>query len=140
MNTGRETYQVGDIVRLDEYSGTKAQRALVWRVTGVLPGNNYRITPVTGGLPLGAPAIALIPGSDADRAAAVGAVEAVMPNLGAVVTTINVRNADGHNMVVIGVNADRTVKLAKLGGAENRIWNKVPISRLVVVDLSAILA
>lgn len=133
-------FSVNDVVRLDEYSGTKVQRAMIWIVTAVNP-KTVTIEPVGGGMSLTADPIALVPASEADKAKAAAVTRIETPVLGDVVRTSGLRvRTEAEFFVVIGVNADATVKIAVLGGNENRFINKVPISKCTIVDVATLLA
>ena len=130
----KQTFAVGDLVRLAEDVGTKAQRATVWRVTALVPvkGQNrtdYSLEPVSGGRGLRAQAVHLDPADDATvlQMAALPAAERLY--VGTVVVAkpeARLRGADPFTrLVVIAEGTDGTVRVAKLGGDGGRYWTKV---------------
>ena len=127
----------GDLVRLAEDVGTKRERTFVFCVTDTKPVNgriDYKIQPVQGGSITIAQAVHLEPASDRDKAvAAATPVAKFTPCVGQVVTASRLAGqAPDVLMVVLAVNRDATVKLARLGGDDGRYFPKVDIANLTL--------
>lgn len=135
----KQTFAVDDLVRLAEDVGTKRERTFVFRVVETKPVNgriDYVIQPVQGGPRTRAQATHLDPASERDKAiAAATPVATLEPVVGMVVQATGLRGErDGQRMVVIAVNRDATVRLARLGGDGGRYYPKVGIAALRLPD------
>lgn len=136
-----QTFEVGDLVRLGEFVGTKAQAKVVWKVERRVPvagRTDYAVVPVTGGRGLRAQASHLVPASEADKARYANAPEVPKVFVGTVIEVAprTLRGAaDGTRFVVLNVNTDGTVKVAVLGGDEGRYYPKCPIAACKIVTV-----
>ncbi len=142
-----QTFPLDHLVRLHEDAGTKAQRAIVWRVVA-LPDpaakrkadrEHYGIEPVTGGAKIRAGAELLDPltAAEAARYATVKPAQRLVVGTVVVPTTNNIiRGADMFTrLVVIDEKADGTVKLARLGGDDGRYWTGIPVGLLQKIEV-----
>lgn len=140
----KQTFAVDDLVRLAEEVGTKRERGFVFRVVELKPvgrgataRTDYVIQPVQGGPRTVAQAVHLDPASERDKAiAAATPVATFTPVVGMVVTATRLRGeVDGTRMVVLAVNRDATVRLARLGGDGGRYYPKVGIAALTLAEV-----
>lgn len=125
-----QTFEPGDIVRLDEYVGTKAQQKMLWRVTEVRSGTGgtqVSIEPVTGGRGLRANPVQLRPASPAEVAAANNVPTAPKVQPGTVVTL----QGKVGTFVVTALSTAGTCSISPLGGG--RGYTKVAPIHLTIV-------
>lgn len=135
-------HELGAIVRLEEYVGSKSKQSIVYRITSVpdpkarkkAERECYGAEPITGGRGIFAYGWMLVPGSAADKAKADATPRVETPRLGWVVeTTCRLRGfRSGSRLVVIGIKDDKA-SIAVLDG-DGQYWPSVPISTLTRVD------
>ncbi len=136
----KQTFAVGDLVRLAPDVGTKAAQRLVYRVTelrSVKGRTDYALEPVEGGRGSIAQAVHLDPASAADKARYANTPRAERLYAGSVVVAANggLRGVDPFTkLVVLAENTDGTVKLAVLGGDEGRYYAKIPARLLMKIN------
>jgi len=137
MNATSDEITVGDLVRLDEFSGTKAQQAVTWKVTAINPPTARRecsvtIQPVEGGPSMRARRAQLIPVGES------GAVVQTVDYSPEITHTVVVRDeylsrlrgyTPGTVLVVLGVKPG-TVKAGVLNSSTGRYWASLPIVML----------
>lgn len=140
----KQTFAVGDIVRLAPDVGTRAQQALIWRVTKLVPVRgqhriDYAVEPINGGRGLRVQPTHLDPADAKTAAMAQSMPTAERFVVGTVVVArpeARLRGADPFmRLVVIGEAADGTVKVTRLGGDNGRYWTKVRTAVLQKVEV-----
>jgi hypothetical protein len=128
---------VGALCRFGEMLGTKADRKQVWRIVGLpiptasrkVERENYRDQAVTGGPVVHAPLYGLAPATDEDRARYADTTPAAQVFPGSVVTPATARLSGvtvEDRLVVLKVNANGSLDLARLCASDGRYWSKVP--------------
>lgn len=124
------TFELGDLVTPDPGAGWPPEIVgKCYRITAVPGGSrkNYIAARVDGGRGLRSKGYGLLPWSD-------GAVpdEVVMPVLGAVVEVVG---HDGYFVVIGFTQRGQAMRVAPLGGDENRYLTNVSPRRTTVVEL-----
>jgi hypothetical protein len=134
-----QQWKIGDLVVLDELYATSVTRGVVYRVSDILKVNIV-VQPVSGGRGLrGKPyQFQAAPKDAATAAIGVPYVPPVWPGEVVTIAGPGWKQPSEVLWVVIKDNADRKVKVARLGGDAGRYWT-VPRGMLTVVDKSVIL-